>query len=266
MKTVLTIAGSDSSGGAGIQADLKTLMAHGIYGSSVITALTAQNTTGVKEVLPVPPAFLEKQLDCVLEDIFPDAIKIGMTVNQEILTVIIEKLTFYQPKNIVVDPVMVSTSGKRLLNENAITLMKNRLFPLATLITPNIPEAQVLANMEIKSENDMLTATKKIAQTCHCAVLCKGGHSVKNANDLLYENETPHWFTGSRINNPNNHGTGCTLSSAIAANLANGMSLPDAVSCAKNYITGALSAGLNLGNGNGPLHHGYLLTIPSFQK
>lgn len=263
MKTVLTIAGSDSSGGAGIQADIKTLMAHGIYASSAITALTAQNTTGVKDVLPIPPAFLSKQLDCVLEDIFPDAVKIGMTVNPELLTVIIEKLDFYQPGNIVVDPVMVSTSGKRLLREDSITLLKNRLFPMATLITPNIPETQVLAHMEIKSAKDMLTASEKIATECHCAVLCKGGHSVENANDLLYENGNARWFTGTRIHNPNNHGTGCTLSSAIAANLAKGMSLTDAVSCAKTYITGALSAGLNLGKGNGPLHHGYHLSIPS---
>lgn len=266
MKTVLTIAGSDSSGGAGIQADIKTLMAHGIYASSAITALTAQNTTGVKDVLPVPPDFLEKQLDCVLEDIFPDAVKIGMTVNQELLTIIIDRLDHYQPKNIVADPVMVSTSGKRLLSEDAITLLKKGLFPMATLITPNIPEAQVLANMEIHSAEDMLTATKKIADECHCAVLCKGGHSMENANDLLYQNKTAHWFAGTRIDNPNNHGTGCTLSSAIAANLAKGMSLTEAVSCAKSYITGALSAGLNLGKGNGPLHHGYHLSIPSFQK
>lgn len=263
MKTVLTIAGSDSSGGAGIQADIKTLMAHGIYASSAITALTAQNTTGVKDVFPIPPAFLAKQLNCVFEDIFPDAVKIGMTVNQELLTVIIEKLNHYQPKNIVTDPVMVSTSGKRLLSEDAITLLKTKLFPMTTLITPNIPETQVLAHMQIKCDEDMLTASKKIANECHCAVLCKGGHNIKNANDLLYENGNVHWFTGTRIDNPNNHGTGCTLSSAIAANLANGKSLADAVSCAKTYITGALSAGLDLGKGNGPLHHGYHLSIPS---
>lgn len=266
MKTVLTIAGSDPSGGAGIQADIKTLMAHGIYASSAITALTAQNTTGVKDVLAVPPDFLAKQLDCVLEDIFPDAIKIGMTLNQELLTVIIEKLEFYQPTNIVADPVMVSTSGRRLLSEDAITLLKTRLFPMTTLITPNIPETQVLADMEILSAKDMLTAAEKIAGECHCAVLCKGGHSIENADDLLYENGTAHWFPGARIDNPNNHGTGCTLSSAIAANLAKDMSLVEAVSCAKTYITGALSAGLNLGKGNGPLDHGYHLSIPSFRK
>lgn len=265
MKTVLTIAGSDSSGGAGIQADIKTIMAHGVYASSAITALTAQNTTDVKEILPVPTTFLEKQLDCVFEDIFPDAIKIGMTVNQELLTVIIEKLNFYQPKNIVVDPVMVSTSGKQLFHKAAISLMKTALFPLATLITPNIPEAQVLADMEINSTEDMLTAAKKIAEECNCAVLCKGGHNIEDANDLLYENGTYLWFKGTRVNNPNTHGTGCTLSSAIASNLANGTSLQEAVSCAKNYITGALSAGLNLGKGSGPIHHGYHLTIPSFK-
>lgn len=263
MKTVLTIAGSDSSGGAGIQADIKTLMAHGIYASSAITALTAQNTTGVKDILPVPPAFLAKQLDCVLEDIFPDAVKIGMTVNQELLNVIIEKLDFYQPGNIVVDPVMVSTSGRHLISEDAITLLKTKLFPMTTLITPNIPEAQVLAHIEIKSNEDMLTASEKISKKCNCAVLCKGGHNIDNANDLLYENGNVHWFAGTRINNPNNHGTGCTLSSAIAANLAKGMELTDAVSYAKTYITGALSAGLNLGKGNGPLHHGFHLSIPS---
>ena len=266
MKTVLTIAGSDPSGGAGIQADIKTLMAHGIYASSAITALTAQNTTGVKDVLPVPPDFLAKQLDCVLEDIFPDAVKIGMTVNQQLLTVIIEKLEFYQPKNIVADPVMVSTSGRRLLSEDAITLLKTKLFPMTTLITPNIPEAQVLADMEIHSAKDMLTASEKIANECHCAVLCKGGHSIENADDLLYEKGTAHWFPGTRIDNPNNHGTGCTLSSAIASNLAKGIPLVEAVSCAKTYITGALSAGLNLGKGNGPLDHGYHLSIPSFRK
>lgn len=255
MKTALTIAGSDSSGGAGIQADIKTMTCNGVYAMSAITALTAQNTLGITGIMEVSPEFLGKQLDAVFTDIFPDAVKTGMVSSAQLIEVIGEKLIQYQGINIVIDPVMISTSGTRLLDENAMDAMKKILLPLADVITPNIPEAEVLAEMKIFTEQDMLSAAEKISMLYQCAVLCKGGHSIGDSNDLLYHKGQYRWYRTSRIDNPNTHGTGCTLSSAIASNLAKGYALEEAVQRAKDYITTALSAGLNLGKGNGPLIH-----------
>lgn len=259
IKTALTIAGSDSCGGAGIQADIKTMTMNGVYAMSAITALTAQNTLGVRAISEVAPEFLGQQLDAVFEDIFPDAVKIGMVASDELIRVIAEKLRFYQAKNIVVDPVMVATSGSALLKTDAIKTLTDELLPLATLVTPNIPEAEILANQKIHTADDMRATAKKIGDTYGCAVLLKGGHSVNDANDLLYENNNFHWFEGKRIQTENTHGTGCTLSSAIASNLAKGSSLEEAVRLAKEYISGALAAGLDLGKGSGPMLHCYAL-------
>ncbi|MBR3103801.1 MAG: bifunctional hydroxymethylpyrimidine kinase/phosphomethylpyrimidine kinase [Lachnospiraceae bacterium] len=259
MNTALTIAGSDSSGGAGIQADLKTMTMNGVFGMSAITALTAQNTTGVTGIMEVTPEFLEQQLDAVFTDIYPDAVKTGMVSSTDLIKVIAGKLKQYQAKNIVVDPVMVATSGAKLISDDAIDTLKEYLFPLATVITPNIPEAEVLSGMKIASEEDMVTAAKVIYERFGCAVLCKGGHQVNDANDLLYKENGPVWFAGKRINNPNTHGTGCTLSSAIASNLAKGQTPEDAVKNAKEYISGALAAMLDLGKGSGPLAHNYAI-------
>ena len=255
MKTALSIAGSDSSGGAGIQADIKTMSAHGVYAMSAITALTAQNTTGVTDILDSTPAFLSAQLDAVFTDIFPDAVKIGMVSSSELISVIAQKLRQYGARHIVVDPVMVATSGSRLLQENAVQALKTELLPLAEVATPNIPEAEILAEMPISSPEDMERAAELISRRYHCAVLCKGGHDLNDANDLLRKDGTGHWFKGRRINNPNTHGTGCTLSSAIASNLAKGMDLENAVRRAKDYISGALGAMLDLGHGRGPMNH-----------
>ena len=258
MKTALTIAGSDSSGGAGIQADIKTMTANGVYAMSAITALTAQNTLGVKSIMEVTPEFLEEQLDCIFTDIYPDAIKTGMVSSKILIEMIGKKLREYRAGNIVIDPVMVATSGAKLISDNAIETMKKELFPMATVITPNIPEEEVLSGISIKSEEDMVQAAKIIYETYGCAVLCKGGHQVNNANDLLYQKGTYRWFYGKRIENPNTHGTGCTLSSAIASNLAKGHSLEQSVENAKEYISGALSAMLDLGKGSGPMNHAFV--------
>ena len=257
IKTVLTIAGSDSSGGAGIQADLKTMLANGVYGMSAITALTAQNTTGVTAISEVAPEFLGQQIDAVFTDIFPDAVKTGMVANAELIEVIAEKLTYYKARNIVVDPVMIATSGARLISEKSIVVLKEKVLPIATVVTPNIPEAEVLSGMKITSKSDMEKAAGFINETYGCAVLLKGGHSISDADDLLFENGEITWFEGVRIDNPNTHGTGCTLSSAIASNLAKGYDLKTAVRLAKEYISGALSAMLDLGHGRGPVHHGF---------
>ena len=257
MKTALTIAGSDCSGGAGIQADIKTITMHGVYAMSAITALTAQNTIGVTAISEVTPAFLAAQLDCVFTDIFPDAVKIGMVSSAPLIEVIAEKLCFYNAKNIVLAPVMDATSGADLMQANAHAALKEKLLPLATLTTPNIAEAETITKMKISDKCSMQSAAKKIGDTYNIAVLLKGGHSTDNADDLLYENGTFRWFEGKRIQNPNTHGTGCTLSSAIAANLANAFPLADAISRAKEYLTGALSANLDLGKGSGPLNHCY---------
>jgi len=255
MKTALTIAGSDCSGGAGIQADIKTMTALGVYAMSAITALTAQNTMGVTGIMEVTPEFLGRQLDCIFTDIYPDAVKIGMVSSAGLIETIAEKLQFYRAKNIVVDPVMVATSGARLLRDDAIATLKKRLFPLAVLVTPNLPEAAILAQMSVEGEADLVKAAEIISNRYGCAVLCKGGHQLNGANDLLYWNHRYRWFKGERINNPNTHGTGCTLSSAIAAGLAKGMGLEEAIQAAKEYVSGALRAMLDLGKGSGPLDH-----------
>ena len=257
MKTALSIAGSDSCGGAGIQADIKTMTLNGVYAMSAITALTAQNTTGVRDIMEASPRFLEAQLDAVFEDIFPDAVKIGMVSSAELIRAIAGKLRQYEARNIVVDPVMVATSGARLIQDDAIHTLTKELLPLATVVTPNVPEAEILSGMEIHTEEDMEAAARKIGDGFGCAVLLKGGHSVNDANDLLYTQGSFRWFEGRRINNPNTHGTGCTLSSAIAANLAKGFTLEQAVKRAKDYISGALAAMLNLGAGSGPMNHAF---------
>ena len=257
MKTALTIAGSDSSGGAGIQADIKTMTANGVYAMSAITALTAQNTTGVQGIFEVTPEFLGMQIDSVFTDIRPDAVKIGMVSSVGLIEMIADKLKHYEAQNVVVDPVMVATSGSRLISEDAISVLKARLLPMATLLTPNIPETEVLAGREVKTAEDMIEAAAFISENYHCAVLCKGGHQLNDANDLLYRDGSYRWFNGKRINNPNTHGTGCTLSSAIASGLAKGMTLDDAVENAKEYISGALAAMLDLGHGSGPMDHGF---------
>ena len=260
MKTALTIAGSDSSGGAGIQADIKTMMANGVFAMSAITALTAQNTTGVQGIFEVAPAFLAQQIDSVFTDIRPDAVKIGMVSSRELIGVIAEKLREYGAENVVVDPVMGATSGSKLISEDAIDALKEKLLPLATVLTPNIPETEVLAGMPVKTPEDMITAARAISEQYHCAVLCKGGHQLNDANDLLYRDGAFRWFNGKRIDNPNTHGTGCTLSSAIASNLAKGYDLDTAVERAKAYISGALAAMLDLGQGSGPMDHAFAIT------
>ena len=260
MRTALSIAGSDPSGGAGIQADLKSMTMNGVFAMSAITALTAQNTTGVSAILEVTPQFLRQQIDAVFEDIRPDAVKIGMVSSAALIEVIADRLKAYGAARIVVDPVMVATSGSRLMETDAVAALKAQLLPLATLATPNIPEAEVLAGMSIQSPDDMAAAAKKIHDTYGCAVLCKGGHSVNDANDLLYAGGAARWFMGRRIDNPNTHGTGCTLSSAIAANLAKGYDLAASVQRAKDYLSGALAAMLDLGKGSGPLNHAFALS------
>lgn len=257
MKTALTIAGSDSCGGAGIQADIKTMTMNGVYAMSAITALTAQNTTGVTGIMEVTPEFLASQLDAIFTDIRPDAVKTGMVASSELIKVIASKLKEYDAKNIVVDPVMVATSGAKLISDDAIETLKLELLPLADVITPNIPEAEVLSGMTVKNEDDMVAAAKAINEEFGCGVLCKGGHQINDANDLLYRDGSYVWFKGKRIDNPNTHGTGCTLSSAIASNLAKGEDMDNAVKDAKDYISGALAAMLDLGKGSGPLCHNY---------
>ncbi|RBP65327.1 hydroxymethylpyrimidine/phosphomethylpyrimidine kinase [Alkalibaculum bacchi] len=257
MKTALTIAGSDSSGGAGIQADIKTMITNGVYAMSAITALTAQNTVGVQGVLEVTPDFLAMQIDSVFNDIRPDAVKIGMVSSTELISTIADKLIHYKAENIVVDPVMVATSGSKLITDDAISALKEKLLPLATVVTPNIPEAEVLSSMKIESAADMIKAAEMISKAYNCAVLCKGGHNMNDANDLLYSSGEYRWFYGKRIGNSNTHGTGCTLSSAIASNLAKGEDLSISVEKAKNYISAALSDMLDLGAGSGPLNHAF---------
>ena len=260
MKTALTIAGSDCSGGAGIQADLKTMTMNGVYAMSAITALTAQNTTGVRAIQESTPDFLKQQLDAVFEDIYPDAVKIGMVSSGELIRVIADRLTYYGARNVVVDPVMVASAGSSLIKQDAVQTLIGQLLPLSSLVTPNIPEAQVLSGMTIESKEDMVTAAKRIGENYHCAVLLKGGHSINDANDLLYANGELTWFMGKRIDNPNTHGTGCTLSSAIASNLAKGFDLVESIRRAKEYISGALAAMLDLGRGSGPMNHAFDLS------
>lgn len=282
-KTALTIAGSDSSGGAGIQADIKTMLANGVYAMSAVTALTAQNTCGVAGIMEVTPEFLTQQMEAVFTDIYPDAVKIGMVTSAELIHVIGETLRKYQAKNIVLDPVMISTSGHRLMEDDAIEAMERELFPLASLITPNIPEAEAICGCEITGSAAMERAAAQIGERYGCAVLLKGGHAAGGANDVLWQGNKPaaggaasnagsaaggtgsvasnaggvRWYRGRRIDNPNTHGTGCTLSSAIASNLAKGVPLDEAVALAKEYLSGAIAAMLDLGAGSGPLDHGY---------
>ncbi len=259
MKTALSIAGTDPSGGAGIQADLKTMTMNGVFAMSAITALVAQNTTGVKEIVEMTPAFLGAQIDVVFEDIPPDAVKIGMVASCGLIEKITERLKFYQAKNIVVDPVMVSTSGDRLISEEAVDTLKSCLLPLAAVVTPNIPEAEIFTGMTIRSEADIEAAAKQISDVYSCAVLLKGGHNINDANDFLYGDGVGTWFYGTRIGNPNTHGTGCTLSSAIAANLAKSFDLPTSIQRSKDYLSGALGAMLDLGKGRGPMQHNFNL-------
>lgn len=257
MKTVLSIAGTDCSGGAGIQADLKTMIMNGVYAMSAITALTSQNTTGVRGIFEVSPAFLQSQIDAIFEDIYPDAVKIGMVSSAELVAVIAERLRYYKASNIVVDPVMVATSGSPLMKTEAVSALIEKLLPIAAIVTPNIPEAEILSGMTIRTKEDMETAAEKINRDFACAVLVKGGHSLCDASDFLCTGSKRQWFDGAWIDNPNTHGTGCTLSSAIASNLAKGYSLFDAVQRAKAYLSGALAAMLDLGKGRGPMHHGF---------
>ncbi|MEH0021626.1 MAG: bifunctional hydroxymethylpyrimidine kinase/phosphomethylpyrimidine kinase [Desulfobacter sp.] len=260
----LTIAGSDSGGGAGIQADLKTFSALGCFGMSAITALTAQNTRVVTGIFPAPPEFIGSQIDAVMEDIGTDAVKIGMLHSPEVIDIVADSLQHWQCPNVVVDPVMISKSGDKLLLDDAVAALKERLLPLATVITPNLPEASVLLGREVETAEDMAGAAKDLADLGAANVLVKGGHLTgRQSHDLLYE-KTGDIFTelpGTRVDTPNSHGTGCTLSSAIAAGLAKGLALVPAVEQAKAYITGALSAGAayTTGKGHGPVHHFYNL-------
>lgn len=261
MKKVLSIAGSDCSGGAGIQADLKTITAHKMYGMSAVTALTVQNTTGVYGILDANKEFVKNQIECIFNDIVPDAVKIGMVSNSNIINGICEELDRYNAKNIVVDPVMVSTSGSNLMNSDARSSLIENLLPMAKIITPNIPEAEVLSNFKIASSEDMVKSAKIIYDMINTNVLIKGGHFAQDANDLLFDGNSVIWIKENKINNKNTHGTGCTLSSAIACNLADGNSIIDSVKNAKKYITGAIKANMDLGKGRGPLNHMYNLEI-----
>lgn len=257
MKTVLTIAGSDSIGGAGIQGDIKTISALGCYAMSVVTALTAQNTDGVDGVFEIPGEFVKAQMKSVFSDIFPDAVKIGMLGNENIINAVSDVLENYNAVNVVIDPVMVSTSGKSLLSKTGIDVLENRLFPLSDLITPNLPEAEALTGIKINSRKDMEKAAESLFDTCRGSVLLKGGHMSGSAADLLFDGNAFTWFESKRILNSNTHGTGCTLSSAIAVFLARGLNLKHSVLEAKKYISGAIADGLDLGHGNGPLNHFY---------
>lgn len=259
LKTALTIAGSDSSGGAGIQADIKTMTMHGVFAMSAVTALTAQNTLGVRSIMEASPEFLADELDAVFLDIYPDAVKTGMVASSKLICTISNKLKEYSAKNIVVDPVMVATNGAKLICDEAIETLQKELLPMATVLTPNIPEAEVLSGMKIQTEKAMEEAAKKIFESFGCAVLLKGGHDLNDANDLLWSEKGSEWFFGKKIENPNTHGTGCTLSSAIASNLALGRDLSDSVKRAKDFVSDALASMLDLGRGKGPMNHMFAL-------
>lgn len=256
MKTVLIIAGSDSIGGAGLQADIKTATMHGVYAMTAVTALTAQNTKEVTSILDVSSKFLNEQIDAVFTDIKPDAVKIGMVPTEELINIIAKKLQFYAAKNIVVDPVMVSSTGYNLFKENQVESLTKRLFPISALITPNIYETQILSNTQINTEKELLLAAEKISNKYGCNTLCKSGHLKECSNDILYLKNKEHYIIkGTKINNPNTHGTGCTLSSAIASNLALGKNILESVQDAKKYVQNVISANLKLGHGIGPLNH-----------
>lgn len=255
MKKVLTIAGSDCSGGAGIQADIKTITAHRMYAMSAITALTAQNTTGVYGISEVPAEFVAQQLDCIFTDIRPDSVKIGMVYDKDIIKTIAEKLAEYKAENIVIDTVMISSSGRRLLTEAAEAELVNTLLPIGTIITPNLPEAEALCGFPVKNADDMLNAAEKIAAMTDSAVLVKGGHLSGKALDILLADGKLSRFEAERIYTKNTHGTGCTLSSAIACGLAKGYSIEESVEKAKDYLTKAIETSLDIGRGAGPLNH-----------
>lgn len=255
MKKVLTIAGSDSSGGAGIQVDIKTMTMHGVYAMSAITALTAQNTTGVREIYPVSPEFLKQQIDAVFEDIRPDAVKIGMVSTPEQAEIIAERLVFYKAENIVTDPVAVSTSGSELSTSETYEVLKNKIFSISDLVTPNIPEVELISGMKINTPEDIIKISEYISEKYKCSVLCKGGHSSENADDFLFSDGRGVWFRGERLTDNELHGTGCTLSSAIASNLAKGHSLEKSVQLAKVYISDCIDSTFNIGHGCKPLNH-----------
>lgn len=261
MNAVLSIAGTDPTGGAGLHADLKTFAAHGVYGMGAVTAVVAQNTVGVRSVMPVSRAMVRAQLAAVFEDIVPDAVKIGMAGSAGTAREIADALTRYGARNVVIDPVLVATSGHALRASGSlkalVRALADRLFPLAALVTPNIPEAETLSGMRVADRADMLAAARIIRSRHGCAILLKGGHLRDSCDDLLLDAAGPLWFAGTRIATENTHGTGCTLSAAIAANLARGHTLADAIGRAKDYLTGALSAGLDLGHGHGPVDHGW---------
>lgn len=255
MKKVLSIAGSDPSGGAGIQADIKTITAHKLYAMAAIVSLTAQNTMAVSGVLNCSPEFVEAQIESVLSDITPDAIKLGMLSNADIMRSVAKMLKKYKCQNIVLDPVMVATTGGRLMDDDALVVYIDELFALARVVTPNLPEASVLSGIDIQNIDDMRAAAIKISSYGCKSVLIKGGHSISDATDLLYENGEFSEFKGIKIDTKNTHGTGCTLSSAIACNIANGLSVKHSVQNAKDYVTNALKSGLKIGHGNGPIDH-----------
>lgn len=255
MKKVLTIAGSDSSGGAGIQADIKTMTMHGVYAMSAITSLTAQNTTGVRSIYPVTPDFLKQQIDAVFEDIRPDAVKIGMVSSPELAEVIAERLVFYKAENVVTDPVAVATSGSKLSTSEAYEIIKEKIFPISAVITPNIPEAELISGMKINVPDDMVKVSEYISEKYNCSVLCKGGHLKENADDFMFSEGRGVWFKGKRLTDNELHGTGCTLSSAIASNLANGHSLEKSIQHAKKYISDCIDNSLDIGHGCKPLNH-----------
>lgn len=259
MYKILSIAGSDSSGGAGIQADIKTIAAHGMFAMTAVTAVTVQNTTGVTGVVDIPPETVAAQIDAVFDDIPPDAVKIGMLSNKEIVSAIAGTLAERRPSHIVLDPVMVATSGSALAAGGSVGAMVRELFPLSEMITPNIPEAEYLAGMQIVGISDMERAADKIGEIFDGWILIKGGHMTETADDLLARRDKKIWIRGRRVANPNTHGTGCTLSSAIACGLAAGHDAETAVRRAKAYVTGALEAMLDLGRGSGPLDHTYMM-------
>lgn len=257
MKTALSIAGSDCSGGAGIQADIKTMSAIGVFGMSVIVSVVAENTSRVISIEEISPKVIADQIDAVFEDIEVDAVKVGMLSTPECMQAVAEKLKQYKPKHIVIDPVMYAKNGYPLMQESSIDTLINTIIPISTLLTPNIPEAEKIANMKIETIEDMKEAAQKILALGAKAVLVKGGHYMGDAQDILYDGENFYTFVKQRINTKNTHGTGCTLSSAIASYLALGENLEGAIEKAKTYVTGAIENALEIGKGCGPTHHFY---------
>lgn len=257
MKKVLSIAGSDCSGGAGIQADLKTFSAHGVFGMSVIVSVVAENTSRVIDIQDITPDMVRKQIDAVFEDIGADAVKIGMLSSPECMEAVAERMEYYKPQNIVIDPVMYAKNGCPLMDMEAIDTLMQRIIPLADVLTPNIPEAEKIVGMEILTVKDMETAARKICDMGAETVVVKGGHAIGNALDVLFDGNKFYYFETARIDTKNTHGTGCTFSSAIASGLAKGLNVQEAVSTAKDYVTTAIRHSLSIGKGNGPTHHFY---------